>query len=185
MSRLKERYQKQVRNELQDKFNYSNPMNIPKLVKIVINMGMAEATKDKNAIQDCLSELTALSGQKPILTKAKKAISNFKLREGQPIGAKVTLRGDRMYDFADRFCNIVSPRIRDFRGFANKGDGRGNYTLGLDDQQVFPEINLDAVKRTQGMHITFVTTAPTDEECVELLRLLGLPFKDHAVTVTI
>lgn len=183
MSRLKKKYLEEVKNELQKKFGYSNPMQIPTLEKVVINMGIAEASKDKNSIQDCVKELTMLSGQKPIITKAKKAISNFKLREGQPIGIKVTLRGVRMFDFIDRFFNIVCPRIRDFRGFPPKCDGRGNYSLGLDDQQVFPEINLDEVKKTQGMNITFVTTAQTDEECIELLRLLGLPFKNLPISV--
>lgn len=180
MSRLKERYKKEIKQSLHEKYSYENPMLIPVLKKIVITMGLAEASKDKNAIQDCLNELSLISGQKPILTRAKKAISNFKLREGQVIGAKVTLRGKRMYDFMDRFFNIVCPRIRDFRGFSLKCDGRGNYSLGLDDQQVFPELNLDMVKRTQGMNITFVTTAGTDAECVELLRQLGLPFKQAA-----
>jgi large subunit ribosomal protein L5 len=183
MSRLKKRYLEEVKPELQKKFEYTNSMKIPALKKIVINMGIAEASKDKNSIQECVKELTQISGQKPILTRAKKAISNFKLREGQPIGVKVTMRGKRMYDFLDRFFNIVCPRIRDFRGFPVKCDGRGNYTLGLDDQQVFPEVNLDEVKITQGMHISFVTTAQTDEECVELLRLLGLPFKNLPVVV--
>ncbi len=183
MSRLKKRYQAEVKPALQKKFGYSNPMQIPGLVKVVINMGIAEASKDKNSIQDCVKEMTMLSGQKPIVTKAKKAISNFKLREKQPIGVKVTLRGERMYDFVDRFVNIVCPRIRDFRGFSSKCDGRGNFSLGLDDQQIFPEINLDEVKRTQGMNITFVTSAKTDEECVELLRLLGVPFKNLPISV--
>lgn len=183
MSRLKKRYQAEIKEALQQKFAYANPMQIPGLVKVVINMGIAEASKDKNSTQDCIKELMVLSGQKPIVTKAKKAISNFKLREKQPIGIKVTLRGQRMYDFVDRFVNIVCPRIRDFRGFASKCDGSGNYTLGLDDQQVFPEINLDEVKRTQGMHITFVTSSKTDEECVELLRLLGVPFKNLPISV--
>jgi large subunit ribosomal protein L5 len=183
MSRLKQRYLAKVKPELQEKFAYANPMQIPGLVKIVINMGIAEASKDKNSIQDCVKEMTMLSGQKPIITKAKKAISNFKLREDQPIGIKVTMRGQRMFDFLDRFVNIVCPRIRDFRGFPTKCDGMGNYTLGLEDQQIFPEINLDEVKRTQGMHITFVTSAKTDEECVELLRLLGVPFKNLPIAV--
>lgn len=183
MSRLKKRYNEVVKNSLLEKFGYDNPMKIPSLKKVVINMGIAEASKDKNQIQDCIRELTALSGQKPIVTKARKAISNFKLREGQPIGIKVTLRGKRMYDFIDRFFNIACPRIRDFRGFPTKCDGSGNYTLGLDDQQVFPDINLDEVKRAQGMHITFVTSAESDEECVELLRLLGLPFRNLPVVV--
>lgn len=182
-SRLKQRYVEQTKAELQTKFGYNNPMKIPMLKKIVINMGIAEASKDKNSTQDCVKELAQITGQKPIITRAKKAISNFKLREGQPIGIKVTLRGARMYDFLDRFCNIASPRIRDFRGFSTTGDGRGNYTLGLEDHQVFTELHLDDVKRTQGMHITFVTSAETDAECIELLRLLGLPFKNLPVAV--
>jgi large subunit ribosomal protein L5 len=185
MSRLKKRYQAEIKPALREKFGYQNPMQIPVLEKIVINMGIAEASKDKNSIQDCVKEMTMLAGQLPIVTKAKKAISNFKLRDGQPIGVKVTLRGERMYDYLDRFTNIVCPRIRDFRGFSSKCDGKGNYTLGLDDQQVFPEINLDQVKRTQGMHITFVTSAETDDECVELLRLLGVPFKNLPISVAV
>ena len=183
MSRLKKRYSAELKPELQKKFGYENPMQIPGLVKVVINMGIAEASKDKNQIQDCVKEMTMLSGQKPIITRAKKAISNFKLRENQPIGIKVTLRGQRMYDFVDRFVNIVCPRIRDFRGFNPKCDGQGNFSLGIDDQQIFPEINLDEVKRAQGMNITFVTSAKTDEECVELLRLLGVPFKNLPILV--
>lgn len=180
MSRLKIKYQNEVKKSLQDKFDFENPMLIPSVKKIVISMGLAEASKDKNAIQDCVNELTLITGQKPILTRAKKAISNFKLRENQVIGAKVTLRGKRMYDFMDRFFNIVCPRIRDFRGFPLKCDGKGNYSLGLEDQQIFPELNLDMVKRTQGMNVTFVTSALTDEACLELLRQLGLPFKNAA-----
>ncbi|MBI3211694.1 MAG: 50S ribosomal protein L5, partial [Simkania negevensis] len=144
--------------------------------KIVISMGVGEAVKDKNIIQDCVKELSYISGQKPIVTKARVSIANFKLREGQAIGLKVTLRGKRMYDFFDRFTNIVCPRIRDFRGFKKRGDGRGSYTLGLDDHQVFPELKLDEVKREQGMNITFVTNASNEEESLELLRQLGLPF---------
>lgn len=183
MSRLKQRYLESIKAEMQKKFGYENSMMMPALKKVVINMGVAEAAKDKNALQDCVNELSQISGQKPIVTRAKKAISNFKLREGQPIGIKVTLRGTRMYEFVDRFCNIASPRIRDFRGFPTKCDGRGNYTLGLDDHQVFTELKLDEVKRTQGMHITFVTSAESDDECIELLRLLGLPFKNLPVSV--
>jgi len=177
MSRLQEKYSKETKKKLQEKFGYSNAMLIPALKKIVISMGLAEASKDKNALQDAINELTMLSGQKPLLTRSKKAIANFKLREDQTIGAKVTLRGKRMYDFLDRFCNIVCPRVRDFRGFPRKCDGRGCYSVGLEDQQVFPEVKLDAVRRTQGMNITFVTSAKNDEECVELLSQLGLPFK--------
>ena len=177
MSRLQKRYKEEVKKALHEKFDYANAMLVPVLQKIVISMGVAEAAKDKNVMQDCVRDMTSLSGQKPILTKAKTSVANFKLREGQAIGVKVTLRKKRMYDFMDRFCNIVSPRIRDFRGFPLKCDGQGNYSLGLEEQQIFPEINLDEVKRTQGMNITFVTTARSDEECVELLRALGLPFK--------
>ena len=177
MSRVLEKYRKEVRAKLQERFKYKNAMLIPSLKKIVISMGIAEATKDKNAIQDCLKEMTFLSGQKPILTKAKKSVANFKLREDQPIGIKVTLRRKRMLDFFDRFCNIVSPRIRDFRGFPEKCDGKGNYSLGLQEQIVFPELNLDAIKRTQGMNITFVTNAQSDEQCIALLTLMGFPFK--------
>jgi large subunit ribosomal protein L5 len=177
MSRLKKHYQENVKQALVEKFSYDNVMRIPQLKKIVISMGVAEALKEKNALQDATKELMMISGQKPIATKSKKAISNFKLREGQEIGLKVTLRGKRMYDFFDRFTNIVSPRIRDFRGFGQKGDGSGNYSLGLDDQQVFPELNLDEVKRTQGMNITFVTSAQTDAECFELLKMMGMPYK--------
>ena len=184
MSRLKSRFTKLVKPALQAKFKYENTMQVPSLKKIVISMGLAEATKDKNALIDCVNELTLISGQKPITTRAKKAISNFKLREDQPIGLKVTLRGQRMFDFLDRFCNIAAPRIRDFRGFNSKADGRGCYSLGLEDQMIFPELNLDKVKRSQGMNITFVTSATNDEQCIELLRLMGLPFKDRPVLVT-
>lgn len=183
MTSLKERYYKSIIAELQNKFGYKNVMQIPRLEKVIINMGVAEALKDKNAIQDAVKELTLISGQYPVITKAKKAISNFKLRAGQPLGVKVTLRGNRMYDFLTRCFNISFPRIRDFRGFETKCDGRGNYTLGIDDQQIFPELNLDEVRRAQGMNITFVTSAKTDEECIELLRLLGLPFKNLPVAV--
>jgi large subunit ribosomal protein L5 len=177
MSRLQKRYKEEVKNSLRERFKYENSMLIPALRKIVISMGLAEATKDKNALQDCFKEMSQLSGQKPVFTKARKSVANFKLREGQAIGLKVTLRKKRMYDFLDRFCHIVSPRIRDFRGFPAKCDGKGNYSIGIEEQQIFPEINLDEVKRTQGMNITFVTSATNDEECIELLRQLGFPFK--------
>lgn len=177
MSRVLKKYKENVKEALLEKFGYKNVMLIPQLKKIVISMGIAEAAKDKGALQECQKELTYLSGQKPVFTKTKKAIANFKSRKGQVIGLKVTLRNKRMYDFFDRFCNIVAPRIKDFRGFPVKCDGRGSYSLGLQDQQVFPEINLDEVKRTQGMNITFVTSAATDAECVELLTQLGFPFK--------
>lgn len=177
MTSLEKTYKSEIVQKLLKKFEYSNIMQVPKLKKIIINMGIADALKDKNAIQDCINEMTVLSAQKPILTKAKNSISNFKLREGQTVGVKVTFRGQRMFDFLYRFIHIIAPRIRDFRGFKEKGDGKGNYTLGLDDQQIFPEINLDKVKRSQGMHITFVTSGKTDAECHELLKELGMPFK--------
>lgn len=177
MSRLKEKYNKEILPKLKEKYSDKNVLQLPRLSKIVINMGVAEALKDRNALQEHANELMLLSGQKPVETKAKKSISNFKLREGYPIGLKVTLRGKRMYDFLDRFSNIISPRIRDFRGFQSKCDGRGNYHIGLSDQQVFPEINLDKVKRNQGMNISFITTSNQDDEAVELLKMLGFPFK--------
>lgn len=183
MSRLKDRYKTSVRDELRKKFGYSNSMLIPRLDKIVISMGLAEASKDKNALQSHLKELSLIAGQKAVPTKARKAISNFKLRERQTIGAKVTLRGLRMYDFMYRFCNLVCPRISDFQGFNPKADGRGSYSLGIKDQQVFLELDLNEVKRTQGMNVTFVTSAVTDEECIELLRLLGLPFRSLPISV--
>lgn len=176
MSRLKEKYNQEIKKSMTDKFKYENVMQIPKLKKIVVSMGLGEAVKDKNIMQDATRELTMLTGQKPLVCKAKKSVANFKLREGYPIGLKVTLRGKRMYDFMDRFCNIVSPRIRDFRGFKKKGDARGAYSLGLSDQQVFPEIDLDQVKRDQGMNITFVTSAANDEESLTLLEMMGMPF---------
>ena len=177
MSRLYKKYREEIVSELKTRHPDRSQMALPALKKIVISMGLAEALKDKNALQEHSEELMMLSGQKPVVTRSKKAISNFKLREDQPIGLMVTIRGKRMYDFFDRFCHIVSPRIRDFRGFSKKGDGRGNYNFGVNDQQIFPEINLDKVKRTQGMNITIVTSAGTDEDCVELLTLLGFPFK--------
>lgn len=183
MSRLKQRYHDKVKPALQQKYGYTNPMKVPSLTKIVISMGLAEASKDKNAVQDIINELALISAQKPVVTKAKKAISNFKLRKDQTIGLKVTLRGVRMYDFLDRFTSVAAPRIRDFRGFATKCDGQGNYSLGLEDQQIFPELNLDKVKQTQGMNISFVSTAVNDDECIELLRLMGMPFKGLPVVV--
>lgn len=179
MSSLYEKYKEEILPELKKRYPEKNVMSFPALKKVVISMGLGEGLKDKNALQEHTEELTLLSGQKPVVTRAKNAISNFKLRENQPIGLMVTLRGKRMYDFLFRFCHIVAPRIRDFRGFSRKGDGRGNYSFGINDQQIFPEINLDKVKRTQGMNITFVTTAQEDKECVELLTMLGFPFKEE------
>jgi large subunit ribosomal protein L5 len=177
MSRLHKRYKEEVKTALTAQYKYSNPMLIPAVKKVVISMGLAEATKDKNALQDCVKEMAKLSGQKPILTRARKSVANFKLREDQVIGLKVTLRKKRMYDFLDRFCHIISPRIRDFRGFPLKCDGSGNYSIGIEEQVIFPEINIDDVKRTQGMNITIVTSATNDEECIGLLKSLGFPFK--------
>ncbi|MBN2478621.1 MAG: 50S ribosomal protein L5 [Parachlamydiales bacterium] len=177
MSRLKSKYLNEVLPELKKKYPEKNIFEIARLKKIVISMGLNEAIKDKSLIASHVKELSMLSSQKPIITMSKKAVSNFKIREDQAVGLKVTLRKKRMYDFFDRFCNIVSPRIRDFRGFKTKADKRGSYNIGLDDQQVFPEINLDELKRVQGMNIAFVTTATNDEECIELLKLMGFPFK--------
>jgi large subunit ribosomal protein L5 len=174
---LKSRYHQSIKKQLQEKFQYKNAMQIPKMVKVVISMGLAEASKDKQLIELCLQDLKNISGQKPISNKSKKAISNFKLRENQVIGATVTLRGERMYDFIERFAHICTPRIPDFRGFKRKGDGRGNYSLGIKDQMIFPEINLDTLRFAQGMNITFVTSATNDNECLELLSLMGLPLK--------
>lgn len=176
--RLKDKYQKEVSVSLQEKFNYRSKMQVPRLVKICINKGMGIAVSDKKVVEVGAEELTLLSGQKAVITRSKKAISNFKLREDMPIGAKVTLRGIRMYEFLDRLMTIALPRVRDFKGINDKGfDGRGNYTLGVKEQIIFPEISIDKVNRISGMDITFVTTAQTDEEARELLGALGMPFK--------
>lgn len=177
MSRLYKKFKEGIALEHKARYPDRSVMEMPVLKKIVISMGLGDALKDKNALSEHSEELMLLSGQKPIVTKTKKAISNFKLREDQPVGLVVTLRGKRMYDFLDRFCNIVAPRIRDFRGFNRKGDGRGCLNFGLSDQQIFPEINLDKVKRVQGMNVTIVTSANNDNDCIELLTLLGFPFK--------
>lgn len=177
MARLYTKYKEEILPELKNRHSEKNVMALPRLKKIVISMGLGDALKDKNALQEHSNEMMLLSGQKPIVTRAKKAISNFKLREDQPIGLMVTIRGARMYDFFDRFCHIVSPRIRDFRGFGPKCDGNGNYSFGIVDQQIFPEIDINKVKRTQGMNVTIVTSAINDADCVELLTLLGFPFK--------
>jgi len=177
MSSLKKKYEEEVKPCLVEKFGYRNPLCVPSLKKIVISMCVSEALKDRAILQSCMKELADISGQKPVLTRAKHSISNFKLRKGQAIGLKVTLRRKRMYDFMYRFVHIVCPRILDFRGFKKRGDGKGNYTLGIKDHQVFPELNLDEVKREQGMHVTFVTDARDPEHGLELLALLGLPFQ--------
>lgn len=176
-SRMKEYYLNNVVPELVKKFNYKNMMEVPKLEKIVINMGVGEAKDNPKALESAVSDLTIISGQKPIITKAKKSIANFKIREGMPIGCKVTLRGVRMYDFADRLISLALPRVRDFRGVsADSFDGRGNYALGIKEQLIFPEISYDKIDKVRGMDIIFVTTAKTDEEAKELLALMGMPF---------
>jgi len=176
--RLKEKYEGTVRKQLQETFSYANPHQIPKLEKVVINMSVGEAIVNPKALDSALAELVAISGQKPVVAKAKKSIAAFKLREGMNIGAKVTLRGERMYVFLDKLFNIVLPRIRDFRGLPAKSfDGRGNYNLGLKEQLVFPEINFDKVDKARGMDITIVTTAKSDEEAAEFLSAMGLPLQ--------
>ena len=177
MSRLKEMYKNEIVDAMIKKFGYKNIMEVPKIDKIVVNMGVGEAKENPKALESAVSDLTIISGQKPIITKAKKSIANFKLREGMNIGCKVTLRGDKMYEFTDRLINIALPRVRDFRGVkANSFDGRGNYTMGIKEQLIFPEIEYDKVDKIRGMDIVFVTTAKTDEEARELLRLFGMPF---------
>jgi large subunit ribosomal protein L5 len=177
MARLKEKYQEEVMPAMQAKFKYSSVMQLPKLEKVVINMGVGEVKENPKAMDAAVNDMTIISGQKPVITKAKKSIANFKLREGMSIGCKVTLRGDRMYDFVDKLFNAALPRVRDFRGVSgNSFDGRGNYTLGIKDQLIFPEIEYDKVDKARGMDIVFVTTAKTDEEAKELLRLMGMPF---------
>ena len=178
MSRLKEFYEAEVVPKMTEKFSYKNKMAVPKLEKIVINMGVGEAKENAKVLDGAVKDLATISGQKPQITKAKKSIANFKLREGVKIGCKVTLRGDRMYEFADRLINIALPRVRDFRGVkANSFDGRGNYTMGIKEQLIFPEIEYDKVDKIRGMDIVFVTTANTDEEGRELLRVFGMPFE--------
>ena len=177
--RLKTRYREEIKPALTEQFSYSNPMQIPGVVKVVVNMGVGDAAKDSKLIDGALRDLTAITGQKPQVRKATKSIAQFKLREGMPIGAKVTLRGDRMWEFLDRLVTIALPRIRDFRGLSPKQfDGNGNYTFGLTEQSMFHEIDIDKVDRTRGMDITVVTTAANDDEGRALLRALGFPFKE-------
>lgn len=179
VNRLKERYFEEIRNMLQEKFNYQNVMQIPRLEKVVINMGLGEAIQNPKALDAAMGDLAAITGQKPIVTKAKKSIAAFKLRQGMSIGCKVTLRGERMYEFTDKLISAAIPRVRDFKGVsANAFDGRGNYSLGLKEQLIFPEIEYDKIDRIRGMEVAFVTSATTDEECKELLRLIGMPFAD-------
>ncbi len=176
-NRMKEFYNNEVVPAMIKKFSYKNIMEVPKIDKIVINMGVGEAKDNPKVLESAVADLTTISGQKPIITKAKKSIANFKIREGMPIGCKVTLRGNKMYDFADRLISLALPRVRDFRGVtANSFDGRGNYALGIKEQLIFPEISYDKIDKVRGMDIIFVTTAKTDEEAKELLTLLGMPF---------
>ena len=175
--RLKEHYQKEVRRKLADEFGIENPMAVPKVEKVVLNMGMGEAISNAKILDTAVEELATITGQKPVVTKAKKSIASFKLREGQSIGTMVTLRGEKMYEFLDRLINIALPRVRDFRGVPTKSfDGRGNYTLGIRDHLIFPEIDAGKVDKSKGMNITIVTTAKTDEQARVLLRELGMPF---------
>jgi large subunit ribosomal protein L5 len=181
MSRLAEHYKETVVPALMKKFNYSSPMQVPKLVKIVLNTGVRDAVNNSKAIQFVEYAMTRISGQKPVVTRAKKSIAAFKLREGLPIGVMVTMRKRRMYDFLDRFVSVALPRVRDFRGVPRKGfDGRGNYTMGIKEQIVFPEIEIDKLDQIRGLDITFVTTAKTDEEGAELLELMGMPFRKES-----
>ncbi|SEN61013.1 50S ribosomal protein L5 [Lihuaxuella thermophila] len=177
-ARLKELYLNEVTPALMKKFNYKSPMQVPKIEKVVINMGVGEAVQNAKALDGAVEDLTAISGQKPVVTRAKKSIAGFKLREGMPIGVKVTLRGERMYHFLDKLMNVALPRVRDFRGVSPKSfDGRGNYTLGLKEQLIFPEISYDKIDKVRGMDVVIVTTADTDEEARELLTLMGMPFR--------
>lgn len=177
MSRYKELYSNTIVDAMTKKFGYKNVMEVPKLAKIVINMGVGEAKENAKLLDSAISDLEKISGQKPVVTKAKKSVANFKIREGMPIGCKVTLRGERMYEFADRLINLSLPRVRDFRGVnPNAFDGRGNYALGIKEQLIFPEIDYDKIDKVRGMDIIFVTTAKTDEEARELLAQFGMPF---------
>jgi len=178
--RLKEKYYTEIMQVMRDKFQYKNNMEVPKLVKISVNRGVGAAVVDKKLIDATVQELSAITGQKPVITKAKKDISNFKLRRGTPIGVKVTLRGNMMYEFLDRLLSVVIPRIRDFRGVNEKAfDGRGNYSLGINEQIIFPEINIDKITKIMGVQVTITTTAKTDKEAYELLKEFGLPFKNQ------
>lgn len=178
MSRMQDKYKNEVAPALMEKFGYKSVMQIPKLEKIVINIGMGEAKDNPKAVDAACADLAAITGQKPIVTKAKKSVANFKLREGMVIGCKVTLRSDKMYEFLDRLFNVALPRVRDFRGINPNGfDGRGNYSLGIREQLIFPEIDYDKIDKVRGMDISFVTTAKTDEEARELLKQMGAPFR--------
>ncbi|MCL5045278.1 MAG: 50S ribosomal protein L5 [Actinobacteria bacterium] len=179
MSRLKEKYVSEVVPAIQKRFGYKNVMEVPRLEKVVVNMGVGDAIANAKAMDAAVGDLAVITGQKPVVTKAKKSIANFKLRTGMSIGAKVTLRGEKMYDFLDRLMYVALPRVRDFRGVSPKAfDGRGNYALGLKEQLIFPEIDYDKVEKVRGMDVIIVTTAKTDEEAKELLKLLGMPFRE-------
>ena len=178
MNRLQERYENEVVKSLMEKFNYSSKMQAPKIEKIVLNIGVGDAVSNSKLLDDAVNELTLITGQKPVVTRAKKSIAGFKLREGQAIGCKVTLRGERMYEFLDKLVNVSLPRVRDFRGVnPNAFDGRGNYTIGIKEQIIFPEINFDEVEKVRGMDVVLVTTAKTNEEAYDLLSELGVPFR--------
>ena len=178
MSRLRDKYSTEIKDAMMKKFGYKNVMQIPKLEKVVINMGVGEARENAKVLDAAVKDLETITGQKAIITKAKKSVANFKLREGMPIGCKVTLRGEKMYEFTDRLVNLALPRVRDFRGVnPDAFDGRGNYALGIKEQLIFPEIEYDKVDKVRGMDVIFVTTAETDEEARELLRLFGMPFR--------
>ncbi len=178
MARLFEQYKQEITPRLVEKFAYKNVMQVPKIEKVIINVGVGEAIQNPKAMDGAVNDLMTISGQKPIITKAKKSIAGFKLREGMPIGCKVTLRGDRMYDFLNRLINIVLPRVRDFRGVSPQAfDGRGNYSLGIKEQTIFPEIQYDKIDKIRGLEVVIVTTAKTDEEARELLKSMGMPFR--------
>ena len=179
MARLKDKYKNETTKALMEKFKYKNVMEIPKLEKIVVNMGVGDAKENTKVLNVAADELSIITGQKPVITKAKKSVANFKLREGMPIGTKVDLRGEIMYEFFDRLVNIALPRVRDFRGLKSSSfDGRGNYSMGVKEQLIFPEIEYDKIDKVRGMDIVFVTTAQTDEEAFELLKLMGMPFSN-------
>jgi large subunit ribosomal protein L5 len=178
MARLQDRYKAEIVPKLKEKFGYRNVMQVPKLSKVVVNMGLGDAIENVKVIETAAAEIAIITGQKPVVTKARKSIANFKLREGVPIGVMVTLRRDQMYHFLDKLIGIALPRVRDFKGVSPRGfDGRGNYTLGIKEQIMFPEVNYDKIDKIRGMNITIVTTARTDEEGLELLRLMGIPFR--------
>ncbi|QSQ08979.1 50S ribosomal protein L5 [Koleobacter methoxysyntrophicus] len=178
MARLRDKYEKEVVPAMMEKFNYKNPMEIPRLEKIVINMGVGEAKENPKALDAAVNDLSLIAGQKPVITKAKKSVAAFKIRAGMPIGAKVTLRGNRMYEFLDKLINIALPRVRDFRGVSPKSfDGRGNFAIGVREQLIFPEIDYDKIDKIRGMDIIITTTAKTDEEARQLLSLMGMPFR--------